>query len=121
MNRLEDSFEGRESIDLTSVLSEFLHNDDHPGQIAVEKLSQDSDSRPGGPKKLSQAFDSCVTKSENEEYMKVFLRVRPTNNKSESTITVESDNSIVTNAPESSKRAAYTKTESRHYVRPSSL
>lgn len=103
MNRLEDSFEGRESLDLTSVIAEFPHNDDHPGQIPV--------------KKLSQAFDSCVTKSDNnDEFMKVFLRVRPVSNKSESTITVESETSIVTSAPESSKRAVYTKTESRHYV-----
>ena len=48
--------------------------------------------------------------------MKVYLRVRPIKSKEEGTITVESDTSIVTNAPESSKRAQYTKTEARHYV-----
>ena len=97
-----NSYEGKESIDLGSVIAEFPHNDENPHRIPV--------------KKLSQVFDSCVGKTENEEYMKVYLRVRPIPANAESTIIVESDQTIVTNAPESSKRALYTKTESRHYV-----
>lgn len=72
-------------------------------------------------KKLSEVFDTCAKAEGN---MKVYLRVRPTATgrapaaaAAESTITVESDTSIMTNAPDSSKRAQYTKTEERHYVR----
>ncbi len=99
---IRNSFEGKESLDLASVIAEFPHNDENPHKIPV--------------KKLSQVFDSCV-KTEGEEYMKVYLRVRPIPNNAETTIIVESENTIVTNAPDSSKRALYTKTESRHYVR----
>ena len=69
-------------------------------------------------KQLNSVFDSCasVDKPENDQ-MRVFLRVRPSSGKNtDSTITVESDTSIVTNAPENSKRAQYTKMEERHYV-----
>lgn len=106
------SFEGKESIDLTSVIAEFPLGDDNPGRIPVKKLSQD--------------FESCLSKqsvgttsnssTSSDDCMKVYLRVRPIQNNSESTIIVESENTIITNAPESSKRALYTKTESRHYV-----
>jgi len=65
-------------------------------------------------KKLSEVFDTCAKAEGN---MKVYLRVRPASDKSgETTISVESTTSIVTNAPESSKRAIYTKMEERHYV-----
>ena len=63
-------------------------------------------------KKLSLVFESV----KDDEHMKVYLRVRPTLNKSESTIVVDSDHSVVTSAPDSSKRAQYTKMETRHYV-----
>jgi hypothetical protein len=69
-------------------------------------------------KQLNTVFDSLVptVKSEND-HMRVYLRVRPSSGpNTESTIDVESDRSIVTKAPESSKRAQYTKTEERHYV-----
>jgi len=76
-------------------------------------------------KKLSDVFDNCA-KSMSEGNMKVYLRVRPSSSskqsvgaggvESGSTINIESDTSIVTNAPESSKRAQYTKMEERHYV-----
>lgn len=95
------SFDGQESIDLTSVIAEFPNGDDHPGKLIPIK-------------KLSEVFDSCVKGGDNS--MKVFLRVRPAQKKEETTITIESDFSIVTNAPEGSKRAMYTKTESRNYV-----
>lgn len=94
------SFDGRDSIDLTSVIAEFPFNDDHPQSIPV--------------KKLCDSFDNCVPKPNEETGMKVYLRVRPT--KGDSTITVDSDCSIITTAPDSSKRALYTKMESRHYV-----
>lgn len=101
MPRVTNSLDGNESIaDLNSVIAEFPNNDDHPTHIPIKKLSDD--------------FESCISK--NEDGMKVYLRVRPFNNKSESTIIVESDCTIITNAPESSKRALYTKTECRHYV-----
>ncbi len=99
--KLDSSFEGRDSIDLTSVIAEFPFNDDHPQSIPV--------------KKLCDTFDSCAAKINEESGMKVYLRVRPTKG-SDSTITVDSDCSIVTTAPDSSKRALYTKMESRHYV-----
>ena len=73
-------------------------------------------------KKLSDVFEALqdqeALKKQEEEHMKVYLRVRPSSSKhsTESTINVESETSIVTNAPESSKRAQYTKTEERHYV-----
>ena len=69
-------------------------------------------------KQLDTVFDSLVStvKSDND-HMRVYLRVRPSSGpNTESTIDVESDTSIVTKAPESSKRAQYTKTEERHYV-----
>lgn len=98
---MDNSFDENDSIDLASVVAEFPHNDDHPNdQIPV--------------KKLSTVFDGMVKPDEGN--MKVYLRVRPFKGKEEGTIIIESDNSIVTNAPESSKRAQYTKTESRHYV-----
>ena len=70
-------------------------------------------------KKLSDAFETCYAESidsNNNQGMKVFLRVRPCPNNAESTITLVSDTSIVTNAPESSKRAQYTKKEERQYT-----
>ena len=98
--KMDDSFENsRDSIDLTSVIAEFPFNDDHPQSIPV--------------KKLNDTFDNCITKGE-ETGMKVYLRVRPT--KGETTIVVDSNTSIVTTAPDVSKRALYTKMESRHYV-----
>jgi len=73
-------------------------------------------------KKLSDVFDNCA-KSMPEGSMKVYLRVRPSSSKvpMDCTIKVESDTTLVTNAPESSRRAQYTKTEERHYVRILSL
>lgn len=68
-------------------------------------------------KKLSDVFDNCA-KSLSEGGMKVYLRVRPSSSKAPlgSTVTIDSETTIVTNAPETSKRAQYTKTEERHYV-----
>ena len=69
-------------------------------------------------KALDTVFDSIAPAVKSEDdHMGVYLRVRPSSGPStESTIDVESETSIVTKAPESSKRAQYTKTEERHYV-----
>ncbi len=101
MEALDSSFDGRESLlDLTNIIS--ASNDNYADDdIDVNK-------------KLSTIFDSCI---KPEDHMKVYLRVRPISSKLESTIIVDSNRSIITNAPESSKRAQYTKTEARHYVR----
>ncbi len=92
------------------------------GSIIAEMGSADGLFTANNPvKKLADMFNTCATKGNeegarsSEDGMKVYLRVRPCN-KPETTILVESDTSIVTTAPESSKRALYTKTESRHYV-----
>jgi hypothetical protein len=102
MSKMDLSFADRDSSsDLGDIIADFANADeDNSAKIPV--------------KKLAELFDTCAAK--NEDGMKVFLRVRPCN-KQESTIIVESDYTILTNAPDSSKRALYTKTESRHYVR----
>jgi len=108
MSALDASFEGDESLLLC-------------GDVAPELA--DDEREVGGAetfpiKKLSDVFDNCA-KSMSEGSMKVYLRVRPSSSSAKvqtDTIAVESDTTIVTNAPESSKRAQYTKTEERHYV-----
>mmetsp|Transcript_6235 Transcript_6235/g.10364 ORF Transcript_6235/g.10364 Transcript_6235/m.10364 type:complete len:831 (+) Transcript_6235:49-2541(+) len=98
---MDNSFDEGESIDLASVVAEFPNGDDHPGdRIPVRKLSS--------------VFDGLVKPEDSS--MKVYLRIRPIKGKSEETISVDSDTTITTNAPEQSKRAQYTKTESRHYA-----
>jgi kinesin family protein 22 len=93
------SYDGSE-MDLTSVIGEFPFGDDNPGkQIPIKKLSDE--------------FDGCV---KSDEYMKVFLRVRPIKTSLESTIVVDTDTSITTTAPDVSRRAQYTKTETRNYI-----
>lgn len=101
MSKLDCSFHDHESaVDLGSIIADFANADeDNSARVPV--------------KKLADLFDNCASK--NEDGMKVYLRVRPSS-KPESTIFVESEQTIVTNAPDSSKRALYTKTESRHYV-----
>ena len=102
MTDLDNSFDENDSADFATVVAEFPNGDDHPNEhIPI--------------KKLSTVFDGMVKPDENN--MKVYLRVRPFKSKEESTITIESDTTIISHAPESSKRAQYTKTESRHYVR----
>lgn len=97
---MDNSFDEHDSLDLASVVAELRESDDG--------------SRNAPPKKnLSEMFDGCMMANGG---MKVYLRVRPIKSKEESTVVVESDTTIVTNAPESSKRAQYTKTEARHYV-----
>jgi len=102
---IENSFDNENNTcDLAAVIAEFPE-DDAPGMnIPI--------------KKLSDMFDSVVNKniasSDDIVNMQVYVRIRPTSNGS-STIKIESDTSITTIAPESSKRAQYTKTEERHY------
>jgi hypothetical protein len=97
---MDNSFDENDSLDLAGVVAELRDSSDG-SQNAVPK------------KNLSDVFDGCMAINGG---MKVYLRVRPIKAKEESTVVVESDTSIVTNAPESSKRAQYTKTEARHYV-----
>jgi len=100
---LDKSFDENDMADLGEIVAEFPENDDMPGQhIPIKKLSEE--------------FDSVVSKTESQS-MNVYLRVRPISGKVESTVKVDSDYTISTTAPESSKRANYTKTEERHYVR----
>lgn len=96
MDDLDNSFDEGEQIDFNAIANS------HDNQIDATKVN----------KKLSLMFDSV----KDDETMKVYLRVRPTLNKSESTIVVDSDHTVVTSAPDSSKRAQYTKMETRHYV-----
>lgn len=104
---MDTSFDENDTVDVASVTAEFPLGDDFPHQSIPVK-------------KLSSVFDNLVKSSHADDHsnnnMKVFLRVRPFKGKEPGTITIESDNSITTSAPESSKRAQYTKTESRHYV-----
>lgn len=99
---IENSFDNENgSCDLAAVIAEFPECDGSGMNIPV--------------KKLSEMFDSVVSKNIGEDIvnMQVYLRIRPSNGIS--TIKVENDTSIITMAPESSKRAQYTKTEERHY------
>ena len=96
---MDQSFDENDAIDLASVVAE-IRDGSNGANIAVPN------------KNLSNVFDGCMG---TDGGMKVYLRVRPIKAKEE-TIVVESDTTIVTNAPESSKRAQYTKTEARHYV-----
>lgn len=102
---LENSFNEEDRVELDSVIAEFPHGDDNPSErIPV--------------KKLCEMFDT-IARSEptasTGNGLKVYLRVRPIPDKIENTISIESDTMITTNAPESSKRAQYTKKEERNY------
>ena len=93
---MDSSFDDHETTYLVTA-AEFPENDDLACPI----------------KKLSEEFDN-VAKSEDS--MKVYLRVRPISDKTDSTMSIESSNSIKTCAPDVSKRAQYTKLEERQYV-----
>lgn len=82
--------------DVSNVMAEFRDADVRESFLPVRKLKD--------------SFDEAAGQ------LKVYLRVRPSSTKAESTVRITSDTSIVTTAPETSKRAAYTKTEERHYV-----
>lgn len=108
-NSLESSFSG-ESEEYSEAIVNF---DGENGNTNVDPSTKFP------IKQLNGVFDSCAESGSKrgDDQMRVFLRVRPSSGKStDSTITVESDTSIVTNAPENSKRAQYTKMEERHYV-----
>ena len=99
MDSLNNSFSDEESLaDMNAVMVDISYMQDDCNPI----------------KKLSDTFEGCV---KDDSSLKVYLRVRPVPNKQETTITVDSDTTIVTHAPDNSKRAAYTKLETRHYVR----
>eukprot|EP01031_Cornospumella_fuschlensis_P026756 gene26756-32331_t len=98
MDSLNNSFSDEESLaDMNAVMVDISYMQDDCNPI----------------KKLSDTFEGCV---KDDSSLKVYLRVRPVPNKQETTITVDSDTTIVTHAPDNSKRAAYTKLETRHYM-----
>jgi hypothetical protein len=67
-------------------------------------------------KKLEGSFDTIAKIEGTVSQLRVFLRVRPISERQESTISVDTETSIVTSAPEISNRAKYTKTEERSYT-----
>ena len=80
-----------EYADVSHVMAEFSEADARESLLPVRKLKD--------------SFDEAAGQ------LKVYLRVRPSSTKTESTVNIVSDTSIITTAPETSKRAAYTKTE----------
>eukprot|EP01038_Epipyxis_sp_PR26KG_P015059 gene15059-20263_t len=102
MSDLDTSFDAADSMDLANVIAEFRQDPITAGQMPN--------------KKLCEAFDNCIKDRPAEDTMKVFLRVRPIMNKADCTITVDSQYAITTTAPDSSKRALYTRTDARNYV-----
>ena len=108
MSTVDSSFEAAAGTDLAQeIITSQNECDENTGEASKFPI-----------KKLSEVFDACLAaKTADDTSMKVYLRVRPSSaGKGTSTIEVESDTSIVTAAPESSKRAQYTKLERRHYV-----
>ena len=108
MSAVDSSFEAAAGTDLAQeIITNQNEGDENIGETSKFPI-----------KKLSEVFDACLAaKTADDTSMKVYLRVRPSSaGKGTSTIEVESDTSIVTSAPESSKRAQYTKLERRHYV-----
>ena len=112
---MDASFCGDDMMDFSNALG---------GASGLDDM-QDEDQDEHLVKKLVNSFDeeaaiaaSIPTKisNDNQTGMKVYLRVRPNSSKTETTMRVTSSNSIVTMAPDTSKRAQYTKLEERHYV-----
>ena len=129
-----NSFEGSET-DLTALIAEFPDGDELPGQMMIVKKLSDA-----FEDCLREGENIC---SKADADMKVYLRLRPIAAKlpSENTIIVDSgetsnslhqflemlyykdipikltDQTITTIAPDSSRRAQYTKLEERKYVR----
>jgi len=110
MSLLDNSFDNATNVDSSDKTT---HNENTTGH------NENLDGTIKFPiKKLSEVFDACIAAPHAQETMKVYLRVRPSSaGKGNSTIELDSETSIVTQAPESSKRAQYTKLERRQYVR----
>jgi len=110
MSLLDNSFDNAANVELSD---EKMHNEN------TTENNENLDGTIKFPiKKLSEVFDACMSAPQAQETMKVYLRVRPSSaGKGTSTIELDSNTSIVTQAPESSKRAQYTKMERRQYVR----
>ena len=96
---LDSSCDGDEIADLTSVIAEFPEGDDNPDKIPIRKL-----------------LDTFENIAKTDQSLKVYLRVRPVLDGVENTIKIINDNTILTNAPDSSNRARFTKLEERLYV-----
>ena len=67
-------------------------------------------------KKLEGSFDNIAKNESLVSQLRVYLRVRPISEKLDSTISLESETTIITTAPEISNRAKYTKMEERTYT-----
>lgn len=67
-------------------------------------------------KKLEGSFDTIAKNESVVSQLRVFLRVRPISEKLGNTMSVDSDTSITTSAPQISNRAKYTKMEERTYT-----
>lgn len=92
--------------DIASVVAEFPEGDDEPKKLPIKKLQMSFDdlAKPSNPE------------NSQSNSMKVYVRVRPLEKGKEGTIRITSENTLVTTAPEASRRAQYTKTEERYYV-----
>jgi hypothetical protein len=99
------SMEACNIADIASIVAEFPEGDEEPKKFPIKKLQMSFDDLAKQP-----------SNSENNNSMRVSVRVRPLEKGKEGTIRIASDSEIVTTAPEASRRAQYTKTEERHYV-----
>jgi Kinesin motor domain len=113
-----DSVNSQDAVylrDVSSVMSEFPHGDDHPGKhIPTMSLTETFDNIHSS--EMTQGLTDGPASSIGGS-MKVYLRVRPVETEGgESTIVVTSSTAIRTTAPEASKRNAYAKMDERHYT-----
>jgi hypothetical protein len=99
------SMEACNIADIASVVAEFPEGDDEPKKLPIKKLQTSFD----------DLAKPCTQENPNNS-MRVYVRVRPLEKGKEGTIRITSDNTLVTTAPEASRRAQYTKTEERYYV-----
>jgi hypothetical protein len=114
MDTLNNSFDSIEDAESESVLSAL-----QPHQFSSASAVDEAHIQ-AHIKKLSDAFEGCIRQPQPESQMKVFLRIRPILTGSSapvnSTIRATGNTTITTTAPDTSKRAQYTKTEERNYV-----
>jgi Kinesin motor domain len=105
MSAADISFDSQDDIaDVNSIIADFPIDGDDDATVSSIPV-----------KKLEGSFDTIAKNDTVVSQLRVFLRVRPISGNLESTITVHSDVSIVTTAPEISNRAKHTKMEERSY------
>lgn len=95
------SFSSEDGSDISTVVCDSSNDDDDSTVVPINK-------------KLEDCFDNLASKPSNS-HLRVFLRVRPVSDSTESTMTSFTDTCIVTTAPNDSKRAKFTKLEERNY------